>query len=105
MSSTREIGIEDFAAARPSGTLIDVRERMEYAAGHVSGAELVPMGELPTRMRRLDRSQPVYVICASGNRSLAMADLMYRAGFDAWSVAGGTSAWVRSGRPVEGGRE
>ena len=27
-------------------------------------------------------------------------DSLRRAGFDAWSVAGGTSAWARSGRPV-----
>jgi len=31
-----------------------------------------------------------------------MADLLHRAGFDGWSVAGGTNAWVRSNRPVEG---
>ena len=52
---------------------------------------------------QLDQSRPVYVICATGNRSLAMTDLLRSFGFDAWSVAGGTTAWARSGRPVEGG--
>ena len=99
MSSTREIGIEDFATVRPSGTVIDVREPREYAVGHVCGAVLIPMGQLTARMKELDRSRPVYVICATGNRSLAMADLLHRAGFDAWSVAGGTNAWVRSTVP------
>ena len=103
MSSTPEIDIERFAAARPSGTVVDVRERHEYAAGHVGGALLIPMGQLPSRVRELDRSKPVYVICATGNRSLAMTDLLRAAGFDAWSVTGGTTAWARSGRPVEGG--
>ena len=32
-----------------------------------------------------------------------MTDLLRAAGFDAWSVTGGTTAWARSGRPVEGG--
>ena len=62
-----------------------------------------PMGQLPSRVHELDRSKPVYVICATGNRSLAMTDLLRVAGFKAWSVTGGTSAWARSGRPVEGG--
>jgi rhodanese-related sulfurtransferase len=103
MSLTREISIEDFAATRSTDPLIDVRERTEYATGHLSGAVLIPMGQLTSRMKELDRSRPVYVICATGNRSLAMADLLHREGFDAWSVAGGTSAWARSGRPIEGG--
>ena len=103
MSSTPEIDIERFATARPSGTVVDVRERHEYAAGHVGGALPIPMGQLPSRVRELDRSKPVYVICATGNRSLAMTDLLRVAGFKAWSVTGGTSAWARSGRPVEGG--
>ena len=103
MNGTREIGIEDFAAVRQSGTLIDVREPVEYAAGHVSGAVLVPVGQVTTRVQELDRSRPVYVICATGNRSLAIADLLRSTGFDAWSVTGGTAAWAGSGRSVEGG--
>jgi rhodanese-related sulfurtransferase len=103
MGSTAEIDIEEFAAARHTGTVVDVRERHEYVAGHVPGARLIPMGQLPAQLQGLDRSRPVYVICASGNRSLAMTALLRPAGFDAWSVAGGTTAWARSGRPVEGG--
>ena len=96
-----EVALDNFAAAHADGaTVIDVREPGEYVGGHVPGAVLVPMGQLPSRTSELDRSRPVYVICASGNRSGAMTDYLRRAGFDAWSVAGGTSAWVRSGRPV-----
>jgi rhodanese-related sulfurtransferase len=103
MSSTPEIDIEAFATARPVGTVVDVRERHEYANGHVAGALLIPMGQVANRMHELDQSKPVYVICATGNRSLAMTDLLRVFGFDAWSVTGGTAAWARSGRPVEGG--
>jgi rhodanese-related sulfurtransferase len=96
-----EVTLDTFAAAHADGaTVIDVREPGEYVGGHVPGAVLVPMGQLPSRTSELDRSRPVYVICATGNRSGAMTDYLRRAGFDAWSVAGGTSAWARSGRPV-----
>lgn len=97
----REVDLNSFAAARTGGAVvIDVREPMEYVMGHVPGAKLIPMGHLPSQLPELPKDAPVYLICASGNRSLAMADFLVRAGYDAWSVAGGTGAWSASGRPV-----
>ena len=102
-SDTPEIDVEELAATRESGVLIDVREPDEYADGHVPGAMLIPMGQLATRVIEIDKTSPVFVVCASGNRSTAMTDLLRVAGFDAVSVAGGTGAWSRSGRSLEGG--
>lgn len=85
------------------GILIDVREPREYAEAHVPGATLIPMGQLSARMVELDPLKPVYVICASGNRSGAMTDLLTAAGYDAVNVAGGTTGWTRTGRPVARG--
>ncbi|MGE5827112.1 MAG: rhodanese-like domain-containing protein [Micromonosporaceae bacterium] len=97
----REVDQTVFVAAHSGGAVvIDVREPDEYMAGHVPGADLVPLSRLTSQVSRLPRGVPVYVICASGNRSLAAADFLARAGVDAWSVAGGTGAWVRAGRPV-----
>ena len=97
---TPEITLEEFAAAQQDGTTVDVRERGEYAQGHVPGAVLVPMGRLASRLGELDRSSRIHVVCASGNRSKAMTDLLVAQGFDAVSVAGGTQAWIASGRAV-----
>ena len=101
-SSTPEITVEELAA-RPNGLLVDVREPDEYDAGHVPGAVLLPMSQLANRMGEIEKSSPAFVVCASGNRSSAMTDLLRGAGFDAVSVAGGTSEWSRSGRPLEKG--
>jgi rhodanese-related sulfurtransferase len=102
--STPEIDIEQLARSAEHGvTVIDVREPSEYVAGHVPGATLVPMGQLPSRLGELDRSRSVYVVCASGNRSAAMTDFLVAGGYDAYSVAGGTTAWARAGHPVETG--
>ncbi len=101
---TPEVDIEQLARALPGDvTLVDVREPAEYADGHVPGAVLVPMGQFGSRLGEVDGNRPVYVICASGNRSAAMTDLLVARGYDAHSVAGGTSAWARSGRPLETG--
>lgn len=102
--NTPEIDIDRLDRDRDWATVIDVREPGEYVAGHVPGAALVPMGQLASRLDELDRSRPVYIVCATGNRSAAMTDLLVASGFDAYSVAGGTAAWARSGRSVETGR-
>ena len=98
----REIAIDQAAAALDRGAaVIDVREPKEFRTGHLPGAVNIPMGQLAARMGEIDRNRPVYVVCASGNRSSAMTDVLTAAGFDAINVAGGTSAWARSGRPIE----
>ncbi len=102
--NTPEIDIDQLAeAVRGGAAIIDVREPGEYVAGHVPGAVLIPMGQLPGRVAELYQGAPVYVVCASGNRSATMTHFLRNAGFDAYSVASGTSGWARSGRPVVGG--
>ncbi len=97
----REVDQATFAAAHQSGAVvIDVREPDEYVAGHVPGARLVPLARLPHQVEGLPLSEPVYVICASGNRSMAATNYLLQAGVDAYSVAGGTGAWSRTGKPV-----
>ena len=97
----REIDIDQFAAAHADGAVvIDVREPGEYVSGHVPGARLIPMGQLPARMHEIDRHRPVHLVCATGNRSKSMATLLERNGFDVVNVNGGTTAWMQTGRPV-----
>ena len=103
-SRTPEIDIEQLAAALgDDAALVDVREANEYVTGHIPGATLMPMTRLTAHLGELDRTRPVYVVCASGNRSAAMTDLLVASGYDAYSVSGGTTAWARSGRPLETG--
>ncbi len=102
---TNEASLQDVEQALTQGaTVLDVRESEEYAAGHLPGARLLPLGVLPVRMHELAKDQPVYVVCQSGGRSAQAEQLLARAGFDARSVSGGTAAWTKSGRPVETGR-
>lgn len=100
----REVTQEAFSAAWADGGLVvDVREADEYAAGHVPGARLMPLRSVPTHCGELPADRPVFVICASGNRSKSAADWMTSRGVDAYSVAGGTLAWARGGRPIATG--
>lgn len=97
----QEVDVHTFAAAHADGALvIDVREPYEYVSGHVPGARLMPLDSVPLRGRELPAGKPVYVICASGNRSRTAASWLAQLGLDARSVAGGTGGWLSAGFPV-----
>src|SRR5213595_118056 len=78
-----------FAEAMEGGAVfIDVREPDEYTEAHIPGARLIPLGQLGQRLQELPEDRPLYVVCASGGRSLRAATaLQNQAGIEAISVA------------------
>jgi len=95
-----EIDVDELARRHASGgAVLDVREPDEYEGGHVPGAVSIPLGEVPDRLGEVPEGE-VLVICAKGGRSLRAAEVLRSGGVDAVNVAGGTNAWVESGRPV-----
>ncbi len=101
-----EISVPDLITRHGEGAyVLDVREPHEYAAGHVPGAVLIPMNELPTRMDEVPKGDPVYVICRSGARSLTSTKQLRDADYEAYSVAGGTLGWIEAGQPTVEGME
>ena len=94
-----EVTIEELESALQSGaTLVDVRESDEYVAGHVPGAVLVPLASVPTSLARFSADSTNYVICKSGGRSARAVEFLQGQGIDAVNVAGGTLAWLETGR-------
>jgi sulfur dioxygenase len=86
--------------------IVDVREADEFEGplGHVQGARLMPMNDLPARMGELDRTRPVVAVCRSGTRSAQAAVLLGKAGFaQVANLAGGMLRWRAAGYPVKGG--
>ena len=100
-----EMDQHDFAAIQRQGNaqIIDVREIEEFDSGHVPGAVSIPMGQFMARLAEVDRSRPVYLICATGRRSAVMTDVLTSEGIAARSVAGGTRDWLAAGRAVDRG--
>jgi rhodanese-related sulfurtransferase len=87
---------------RPAPFLLDVRDPWEYAASHVPGAQLIPLGELESRVAEVPRDRAVLAICHSGSRSLAAAGFLRSLGYpDVSNIDGGTAAWIEKGFPVE----
>jgi hydroxyacylglutathione hydrolase len=81
--------------------LLDVRTPQEWDEGRLPGARHRFLGELPGRLRGLDRDKPVVVYCASGYRSSLAASILLAGGFTAVAnVPGGYRAWTAAGFPT-----
>jgi len=99
-----EVDLNALDGALASGApVIDVREADEYAQARVPGVTLIPLSEFVARVDEIPEAEVVYVICGVGGRSLQAAEYLNARGINAVSVAGGTYAWMQSGRPVESG--
>lgn len=100
-----EVSTAEAAKLRENGALIlDVREPSEWAQGHIPGATLIPLGDLPNRISELPRNQEIVVVCRSGNRSAQGRDLLLNAGFtQVTSMAGGMNQWISEGYSIKTG--
>jgi len=70
-------------------TVLDVRPREEFAAGHLPGAVNIPIGQLRTRVDELPRDREILVICRSGQRAYYATRTLLQKGFNARTLAGG----------------
>jgi len=90
---------------RDGALVIDVRQDDEWATGHLPGARHVPKSHLESRIEGVatDRSQPVVLYCASGQRSAwAARTLIEDLGFEhVSSMTGGFTLWKDRGYEVE----
>jgi rhodanese-related sulfurtransferase len=89
---------------REKAVVVDVCSPDEYAAGHVSQAKNVPIGELENRLPQVvkNKSLPVLMVCASGIRSKRAVATAQKLGYEkAYSLAGGMGAWRAASLPVQ----
>lgn len=102
--SIEEVSVEALETAMAAGArVVDVREIDEYCGGHVPGAVLVALATVSDHIDvfRCAGGQPsTHVICAAGARSMRACEFLAEHGISVVNVAGGTRAWVASGRPV-----
>ncbi len=86
-------------------TLIDVRPREEYVAGHLPGALSIPVAELATRGRELPRRRDVVAYCRGPYCVMALdaVDLLRQRGFRAHRLDQGVVEWRARGWRIERG--
>lgn len=101
-SESHSISPQELATHLKAGDcqLVDVRESVEHAEAHVSGAKLIPLGQLESRCSEIDRTLPVIVMCQADRRGQAAADKLRTLGFtEVRNLEGGLNAWKSAGLP------
>jgi len=83
--------------------LVDVRELVEWNAGHVQGAVLLPWREMQDKpdekkiREKLPKDIIVYTYCAVGYRSLRAGKLLTKYGYDVRPLKPGYDELVKAG--------
>ncbi|WP_306362927.1 metalloregulator ArsR/SmtB family transcription factor [Nocardia sp. CC227C] len=84
-------------------TLIDVRPREEYRAGHIPGAINIPLSELDTRLAELPTDRDIVAYCRGAYCVMApdAVQMAQRSGRDVKRLDEGMLEWALAGLPVE----
>ena len=91
----KEIAFNDFYQLyqKESLSVLDVREVEEFEALHLEGARNFPLSQLADTYEQLDKTQPYYVICKSGIRSVRACQFLAEQGYEVVNVQGGMDAF------------
>jgi rhodanese-related sulfurtransferase len=81
--------------------VIDVREQYERDAGRIAGTRHVELERLAGEADSIDRERPVVFYCRLGQRSGMATQAFRAAGYDAYNLAGGITAWAEKGLPLD----
>ena len=80
--------------------LVDVREPWEHQVCRIEGAQLVPMGSIPSSLPLFEQADEVILYCHHGIRSLDAAVWLRQQGIEgARSMSGGIERWSREVDP------
>ncbi len=105
-SRIQEISVEEAdQAIKAADVLIDVRDDLEYAAGHIPGSVHLSRGMLEFKMSMnpalQSRDLKIVLYCrTSGRAALAAASLQEMGYLNIKSIAGGFEAWKAANKPV-----
>lgn len=89
---------------REKAVVVDVCEPAEFAAGHVTGAKNIPLGDLEAKLPGAvkNKALPLILVCASGARSGKAVAIAKKLGYEqAQSLGGGLKAWKDANLPIE----
>ena len=103
LESVERTSVADATARITEGdvTVLDVRNRVEFAHGHIAGALHIPVGHLGARLAEIPRDKPIIVHCQGGMRSAIATSVLLQHGVkNVTDLLGGFNAWSANGGPV-----
>ena len=63
-------------------SIIDVRTPGEFSMGHIKGSKNIPLQNLKNQLKKINKTKPVIVCCASGARSSSARRILKNEGFE-----------------------
>jgi molybdopterin/thiamine biosynthesis adenylyltransferase/rhodanese-related sulfurtransferase len=104
-TAIREISPPEAQRRHEAGaTLIDVREQVEWDAGHIPGAVFIPLGQLEQGIAATvpDKDTEIILQCRSGARSGRGTAQLQALGYtNVVNLAGGILQWQADNLPIE----
>lgn len=88
---------------RENAVVVDVRDKKDFGAGHISGAVHMPFSSIDTRASELEanKDKPIVLVCKMGQHSSAAGKKFKTLGFeDVRRLSGGMAEWNAAGLPV-----
>jgi hydroxyacylglutathione hydrolase len=89
----RVVRPEDLASF-PHVMLLDVRNKTEYAEGHIPGAVQLSGGRVMWHLDQLPTEGTIVTYCQSGVRNSVAASGLRRAGYDVVELDGSYLGWI-----------
>lgn len=100
MTAIPTVAVHGVPDPLPEGlTVLDVREPVEWAHGHIEGALHIPLMELPDRLGDVPTGQTL-VVCKVGGRSAQAVGYLLQQGLDVVNLGGGMLEWEAAGRSM-----
>ena len=65
--------------------IIDVRTPGEFKGGHIKNSKNIPLQQLQSQIKKLDKKKPVITCCASGMRSVSAKGILQNNGFEVYN--------------------
>lgn len=87
--------VKDLLVRGEKFLFVDVREKWEYDTARIEGTTLIPVGEIPSNLARLEQAGEMVLLCHHGIRSLDAAAWLRSQGVEgARSMSGGIDRWA-----------
>ena len=88
---------------RQSAVIVDVRNKEEYATGHIAESIHLPVDDLENSLKKLNKykSKPVVLVCQSGTRAGKASAILKKNDFEnLYVLDGGIAAWTKENMPL-----
>lgn len=89
--------------SRNKPLVLDVRDAAEFAAGHIQGAKNIPVAELLSRIKEIEKfkDKPVLVNCQKGMRAKGACAILRGQQFSQLhNLQGGLDTWIEAKMPL-----